>query len=191
MRNVVIMFISAAAFSLTFTLSSSVPASCSVDREAILALDYQSFDQDPQGGWRSLADMGCNKQAADIIRDWRERHSDSRYILFWHEGQARAFAGEYEAAIKLFDRSRRPTREDRIGWNLYVDGSVAFLRGQRKKVEAARASLARVPKPIGWDEMRGVDGQPLRAPWPVNLYVLDGFIRCWGELYMDAYGCPS
>lgn len=184
-------FIPTLAFVLTATGPSPMPGDCAFDREAALALDYRAFDQDPQGGWRALADKGCNIEAADLIRDWREYHSDTRYILFWHEGQSRAFGGEYKEAIRLFDKSRRPIGEDRIGWNFYVDGSVAFLRGDFQKLAAARASLAQVPKPLDWDGMRDADGKLLNALWPVNLNVLDGFIRCWGKHYRDAYGCPS
>lgn len=177
------------AFALSATGASAVPADCAFDREALLKLDYRSFDQDTQGGWRALAGKGCDREAADLIRDWRLQHNDSRYILFWHEGQSRAFDGDYEVAASLFEQSRRPA-EDRIGWNLYVDGSVAFLRGDMAKLQAARASLAEMPKPLDWDMMKGADGKLLNAKWPVNLNVLDGFIRCWGQHYRDAYGCP-
>lgn len=177
------------AFALSTTGASPVPADCAYDRDALLKLDYSSFDQNPKGGWRALASKGCNVEAADLIRDWRLQHNDSRYILFWHEGQNRAFNGDYDAAAFLFEKSRRPT-EDRIGWNYYVDGSVAFLRGDMAKLQAARASLARMPKPSDWDTMKGADGKLLNAKWPVNLNVLDGFILCWGQKYRDAYGCP-
>ncbi len=177
-------------FAISGTGSLAMPADCLSDREALLALDYQSFDQDPGGGWRALASKGCDREAADLIRDWRLRHNDSTYMLFWHEGQSRAFSGDYEAAINLFEQSRRPTGEDPIGWNLYVDGSVAFLRGDMVRLQAARERLLRTPKPPEWDGMRGADGKLLRATWPVNLNVLDGFIRCWGKRYRDAYGCP-
>lgn len=174
---------------LSAASASAVPADCAFDREALLQLDYRSFDQDPQGGWRALARKGCEREAADLIRDWRLQHNDSRYILFWHEGQSRAFNGDYEAAVTLFELSRRQS-EDPIGWNFYVDGSVAFLRGDMARLKAARASLARVPKPSDWDTMKGADGKLLNAKWPANLNVLDGFIRCWGEPYRSAYNCP-
>jgi hypothetical protein len=178
------------ALTLSAAGASSMPADCAFDREALLQLDYRSFDQDIKGGWRALAGKGCNREAADLIRDWRLQHKDSRYILFWHEGQSRAFDGDYEAAVDLFEQSRR-SAEDRIGWNFYVDGSVAFLRGDMAKLQAARANLAQMPKPLDWDTMKGANGKLLKVAWPVNLNVLDGFIRCWGKRYRDAYGCPG
>ena len=181
----------ALAFALATIGPPTVSVDCSFDHQALLALDYRLFDQDKQGGWRALADKGCDKEAADLIRDWREYHKNSDYILFWHEGQSRAFSGDYDAAIGLFEKSRRPIGEDRIGWNYYVDGSVAFLKGDLSKLKVDRESLARVPKPSDWDAMRGADGKLLHATWPVNLNVLDGLMRCWGKRYRDAYGCPS
>ena len=181
---------SALTFALSASGPSAMPVDCSFDRAAMLALDYRLFDQDKGGGWRALAHSGCDKEAADLIRDWREHHQASEYILFWHEGQMRAFSGDYDTAIGLFEKSRRPNREDQIGWNYYVDGSVAFLRGDLLNLKAARESLAKVQKPIDWDVMRDADGRLLNATWPVNLNVLDGLIRCWGKRYRDAYGCP-
>lgn len=185
-----LMLSSALVFALSATGPSAMSADCLIDRDALLSLDYQSFDQDPRGGWRALADRGCDKEAADLIRDWRERHEDRRSILFWHEGQSRAFDGDYPAAIGLFEQSRKPALEDRIGWNFYVDGSIAFLKGDLLKLKAARQRLAAMPKPLEWDGMRGIDGHLLNAKWPVNLNVLDDFVRCWGKRYRDAYGCP-
>jgi hypothetical protein len=183
------LVISGFAFVASAIATFSASPDCSFDREALLALDYQAFDQDSKGGWRALAQKGCNRAAADLIRDWREHHRDNGYMLFWHEGQSRAFSGDYRAAIGLFEKSRRPPGEDQIGWNFYVDGSVAFLRGDLPKLRVARVRLTRVPKPLEWDGMRGTDGKLLNASWPVNLNVLDGFIRCWGKRYSDAYGC--
>ena len=180
----------ALAFALSATEPSPISVDCSFDHAAMLALDYRLFDQDMRGGWRTLAHKGCNKEAADLIRDWREHHKDSKYILFWHEGQMRAFDGDYETAIGLFEKSRRPKEADQIGWNFYVDGSEAFLRGDLMQLTAARENLAKVEKPLDWDAMRGAGGRLLNLAWPVNLDVLDGFIRCWGKRYKDAYGCP-
>lgn len=170
--------------------TGDVDRDCLFDREAMLALDERSFDQNPAGGWRELAARGCDAQAADLIRDWRETHRSSSPILFWHEGQNRAFVGDYAAAKVLFARSRRPAGTDGIGWNHYVDGSIAFLDGDLPKLRSARHALSMLPKPDHWDAMRGADGQLLHASWPVNLHVLDGFVRCWGDAYRDAYGCP-
>ena len=162
---------------------------CTYDRAAMLALPQQAFDQDMSGGWRALSMRGCEKEAADLIRDWRTAHTSesSRGILYWHEGQLRANLGENVAAIALFERARKTVEEDRgMGWNLYVDGSIAFLRRDRPSFDKAHAALAALPKPEGFDP-RGPDGKPITIRWPMNLNVLDGFARCWDKSYRQAY----
>lgn len=167
---------------------------CSYDHAAMLALEQRAFDQDMTGGWRGLSNRGCTAEAADLIRDWRTAHPadrpDAATILFWHEGQLRAELGQTEEAIALFERSRKSEEMDRgWGWNLYVDGSIAFLRGNRPGLERARAALAGLPPPPELANARGPDGKPMAIRWPMNLNVLDGFLRCWGQSYHDAYGC--
>ncbi len=163
---------------------------CAHDRAAMLALPLPAFDQDMKGGWRPLVDRGCEQEAADLIRDYRTANKSTSFTLFWHEGQLRADAGRTKAAIALFDRARRPAAEDVIGWNHYVDGSIAFLRRDRPGLQAARARLAALPKPPGFDPV-GPDGKPRPTAWPLNLHVLDGFLRCWGQPYKAAYRCPE
>ena len=168
---------------------------CAHDRARLMALDQPAFDQDMTGGWRALAMAGCDSAAADLIRDWRAAHTGADMpnpgILFWHEGQLRANAGQTAAAIALFDRSRKTAAEDAgFGWNLYVDGSIAFLRRDRAGFDMARATLAVLPRPAGFDP-RGPDGKPVTVRWPMNLNVLDGFRRCWNRPYKEAYTCAT
>lgn len=163
---------------------------CAYDRGRLLALDQKAFDQDLQGGWRVLTENPrCYVAAADLIRDYREAHDSTDSILFWHEGQMRAFAGQSEAAIELFEKSRHK-EPDWTGWNLYVDGSVAFLRHDRSALQAARDKLAALPKPPDWPPT-GPDGKPFNVPWPPNLNVLDGFIACFDQIYEKAYGTQT
>lgn len=166
---------------------------CHYDRAAMLALRYDAFDQDMAGGWRALSNRGCTAEAADLIRDWRAvRGSDAPDVrlLFWHEGQMRAEIGQKSQAISLFERSRKPVEVDRgWGWNLYVDGTIAFLRGDRRGLERARAALAVLPKPPALAKMVGPDGKPMKLQWPRNLNMLDGFRHCWGQTYRQALAC--
>ncbi len=184
-----------AIFTLALLTASAEMTSCRHDRQSLLALDLQAFDQDINGGWRTLEAQGCAVEAADLIRDWRKAHGgmgDADALLSWHEGQLRADAGQYANAVKLFDAGRHPAAEDaKWGWNLYVDGSVAFLRGDLAALEAARAKLAILPRPAELEDAIGVDGRPRKVRWPMNIGVLDGFIRCWGQSYKAAYRCPA
>ncbi len=182
-------------------LSPAQAADCSYDRAALVALNQDRFDQDLNGGWRVLASRGCDHAAAEAIREWREAHKAEVSTLFWHEGQMRANAGETDAAIALFRRAYHRPGEDRGGaWALYVDGSIAFLRGDKAGLEAARAKLVATPKPADFDEVARDDkGKPILMPdgsewriqWPLNLNVLDALRRCWGQTYKQAYACPQ
>jgi hypothetical protein len=164
-------------------------ASCTYDHDAMLELDQVAFDQDMAGGWRLLAsEPGCEAVAADLIRDYREHHDSSATILLWHEGQMRASAGQTESAIELFSASYGEG-EDPIGWNLYVDASIAFLEGDRERLEAVRADKAGLPEPDDY-ELRDADGNPVDLPWPPNLPAVDRLLDCFEEDYATAYqGC--
>lgn len=170
---------------VALSLQAAVPAPapppdpCQVDRRAMLALGMDAFDQDHQGGWRPLSERpGCKGTAADLIRDYRLFMQDRIPILYWHEGQLRADLGQNEAAAQLMDRTRRDPGDERAPWwNAYVDGTIAFLRGNRAALVAARQRLAAVPRPA---DTGG------RA-WPPNLAVVDGLLRCFGRPYAEAY----
>jgi hypothetical protein len=157
------------------------PDPCPVDRRAMLALGMDAFDQDLGGGWRPLAERpGCQDVAAGLIRAYRDFVQDRIPILTWHEGQLRANLGQTDEAVRLMDRTRRDSGDERAAWwNPYVDGTIAFLRGNRAALIAARDRLAAVPRPAD---------MPADRAWPPNLGVVDGLIRCFGRPYREAYG---
>ena len=157
---------------------------CEVDYGAMMALRIDAFDQDMNGGWRPLARRPeCRDEAAELIRVYREFVEPRIRLLYWHEGQIRAGLGQHDAAIALFEKSRRDD-EDEYGWNHYVDATIAFLRGDRISLESARARLASSRIPDRGPDWRGFAG-------PMNLDVVDGFIRCFGRPYEEAYGTPA
>ena len=128
---------------LAATLSVTVRAECNHDRERMLSLNLKSFDQDEGDGWRKIAKVeGCKPVAADIIREYRIKNSTKESILYWHEGQLRAELGENESAIFLFEKTRRPSDLNRIGWNFYLDASIAFLKKDKEKLLKSRNLLA-------------------------------------------------
>jgi len=173
-------------------------SSCEVDRARLLALDEQQFDQDQSGGWRTLADTpGCNLAAADLLRDYRQAHHNEAGILYWHEGQLRAFSGQSEQAIVLMNKSHKPAAQDRAGWNQYVDATIAFLRKDRAALDKANAALAAVVPPVGKDvppvvngvmEVSMADGQTMKIRWPPNIDVVEGLAKCFDQPYETAYG---
>jgi hypothetical protein len=164
-------------------------SACFSDRAALLALDQQAFDQDLQGGWRAVAARpGCELAAADLIRDYRQSKDKRDSILYWHEGQLRALAGQSGEAIVLFDQARHP-EPDAMGWNLYVDASISFLKGDKPALLGTREALAALPKPPDFAP-RDPSGRPLPIAWPPNLNVVDGFVACFGKSYREAYSPP-
>lgn len=165
---------------------------CVHDRDTLLALDYDAFDQNPEGGWRPLgADPACYATAAALIAAYRDRHTASldpgqQRILHWHEGQLRAGDGERAAAITLFEAARD---DDGPAWNLYVDATLAFMRHDRDAFDRSREALAALPKPDGWDES-AADMQRrfgFRPTWPMNLDVVDRMASCFDADYFAAY----
>ena len=161
--------------------------SCAYDRAALLALEEQSFDQDLEGGWRAVArQQGCLEAAANLIRDYREANGLSSYILFWHEAQLRAYSDDTQPAIALFEQSYKAP-DDGLGWNIYVDATVAFMRGDREALLAARKRLVALPEPPNrfTVDVNGNEIEP--PPWPPNLRVVDNLIRCYERTYAEAY----
>lgn len=187
--------------------ASAAPAAaaCDYDLEAMLALDVQAFDQDLSnggGGWRKVAGMpDCELDAADLIRAYRNRHGIEGGTLAWHEGQMRASGGQYAQAVRLFDAARHEPAQDSVGWNHYVDASIAFLERDMDRLLAAREGLAATPAPTDPDFPPVIDGyvtfpsepgQPeMKFRWPPNLEVVDALQRCFDESYRIAYGEPS
>ncbi|WP_122464606.1 hypothetical protein [Brevundimonas lutea] len=163
-------------------------AACDFDRDAMLAMDEQTFDQTPEG-WRSLHGEGCIDQAAQLIADYRAHTGSEGHMLYWHEGQLRAEQGQSDAAIALLDQARQPAL-DFQGWDHYVDASIAFLNQDRSALEAARERLAATPTPDMEMIATLPDGRRVRVPWPPNLNVVDGFVRCFDEPYAVAYRAP-
>lgn len=170
-------------------LAADTPADvCVPDRVALLALDGQAFDQDLNGGWRSIAyKPGCETAAADLLRDYRAAHpQEPDRILYWHEGQLRAMTGDTAGALPLLDHSRDPRDTSRAqAWNAYVDATLAFLRHDRPALLAARDRLSHVPRPPEPDET----GSAMKmVAWPMNMGVVDGLVACFSKPYADAYG---
>ena len=165
------------------------PPDCSYDLEAMLELDLNAFDQDiPNGGWRRLSNLDCHEEAAELIRAWRHEKRNHRHILYWHEGQMRAFAGQTDEAIALFDLTRKSQDFDAdFGWNHYVDGTIAFLRRDKDGLDRAIERLSRVPEPEN-TTITLSNGIVIEQTWPPNMNVLRAFENCWIKSYSAAYG---
>jgi hypothetical protein len=157
---------------------------CWVDTEAMLNMAPEEFDQGAQG-WRALATkMGCDAQTANLIAEYRGRHwgqlkQHELHISYWHEGQARAMAGESQGAIPLLLAGINPSSD--FGFSDYALATVAFLHHDLDGLKAARARLAVLPRP-SW--------LPIEEKWPQNLDVVDGLLACFEKPYREAYSGP-
>ena len=179
---------------------------CGVDETALadlLALDMNAFDQDFSGGWRAIEYRdGCSVAAATVIEAYTlystpHAPQGSLVMLRWHAGQALANAGAYDQARAFFAGSYQPgSDQGSAEWNLYVDGTLAFLDRDQGALMAARTVLAAMP--VSAEERAArqafLDDNPrISMPdgfvdEPSNLNVLDDFLACWDRSYADAYG---
>lgn len=171
---------------------------CAYDHAGMLALDENRFDQNMSGGWRTLASTpGCALVAADLLHDYREAHHKDSGLLYWHEAQVRAFAGQYKEAIALMKHAYMPAAADKAGWNAYVDATIAFLRKDSAALEQAKTRLAAVPPPPkgadmppivnGYMEVKFADGTTRKMRWPPNIDVVEGLQHCFDLPYVEAY----
>lgn len=174
---------------------------CGYNRELELARDAVAFDQTEGQGWRPLYDAKCFIEAAELLREWQAQHGADfnltnprdrslSHVLIWHEAQMWTFGQRNDVALPIFERTYREVDGgSEQAWNLYVDGTLAFLRRDKPALEEAIAELAEIPPPPGWDKAVGMDGRPISLPWPQNLDVLQGLLRCWTQPYSVAYVC--
>jgi hypothetical protein len=158
---------------------------CVYDRTRLLALNMAEFDQDLDGGWRAVANQsGCFNAAADLIRDYHAALQEKSFLLYWHEGQVRAISGDYAAALPLFEMSYN-TQNDTIGWNLYVDATIAFVKRDKTALAKAYFALANLPVPV--NAQLDQNGNSIADSWPPNLSVVEDLLACFDQQYLEAY----
>lgn len=187
-----------ATFASTASAQEADTERCPHDRARLLALDERQFDQDLSGGWRQLSNMpGCTLVAADLLRDYQQTRNTNSGLMFWHEAQLRANAGQYLEAIALMKRSYKPANDDKAGWNAYVDATIAFLARDKAALQRARQALSAIPAPVGanvppvvdgYMEVDFADGVKRKIRWPPNIDVIEGLEACFDKPYAQAYG---
>lgn len=162
------------------TVSENQEPKCTIsaaDREALLNLDYNAFDQSlPDGGWRKY--QQCPQLTREIIDEYTSRHEKTLQkqqwdVLVWHSGQISAMMGDYADAIskmkKTFKSNEKAT--DAFLWNPYARATIAFLKREKSSLVSERKKLARGMSPFN----------------RLNLRKVDAFIRCFDSSYLEAY----
>jgi len=168
---------------------------CIADRDALMHLDFWTFDQDPERGVRKVLDKpGCDLAAADLMADYHAaligkgervayKFPDQEVtfsetgevgMLYWHEGQVRAFAGQTDRAIDLFRKSVSADIDNSAAKQHYALATIAFLEHEKDGLLVERKALAEIAPP---DDL--------------NLGVVDGLVACFGKSYKVAYGAPE
>ncbi|MEM1150508.1 MAG: hypothetical protein AAGI03_08105 [Pseudomonadota bacterium] len=185
-----VLLLALCAGSLTSASAKEPP--CIEDREAMLALEFWTFDQNPDLGWPSVQRKdGCSAEAADLIAEYHQRLREKGEpvyakhpevgefevdddgevsLLYWHEGQVRAGMGDYEAARELFVLNTDVEENNSRGFRHYALATIAFLDGDLETMKSERELLAALD----------VNG--------FNTAAIDSMIRCFGRPYMEAYG---
>jgi hypothetical protein len=114
-------------------------------------MDYMNmtpkdFDQSPEG-WRALDEKQRYLEASELILSYirQNRHditgmNPSLQVMYFHAGQEYAMAGEkhYENAIECFEYAYMESTK----WNLYVEGTIAFLKRDKTTLIQAIAGQA-------------------------------------------------
>jgi hypothetical protein len=129
------------------------------DREALLSLSWQEFDQKQNSGWRVFVNPDRKEYlvGARLIEAYLERHRDltarQRALLHYHavhlyiyravrggEGDVKEALPHLEGAVVA--HGEEPPSAD---WNDLVQATKAFLLGDRNELLAVRARLASLP----------------------------------------------
>lgn len=165
---------------------------CISDAEwnAAMQLSWVDFDQNPEKGWRLVADKdGCQAIAADMIAQYRRWMKARDSGLGFHQGQMHAVAGETDLAITEFKAQLEQNRPKAS--RLYIEATIAFLEQDLTALETAYEALLELPKPAGFDDgvakfkQQYPDFDPPR--WPTNVDVFEGFLACFNKPYAEAY----
>lgn len=140
-----------------------------------LSLSYKDFDQTPGKGFRLLANLGCSKEAADLILIYMQKNRDYTSSLTWHASQMRALHGDYVVAAQ-YARMTLKEKEDfarePLRWNDYVQATIAFLERDSARLKQHRDKVA--------------EGREQYWGNALNLKLLDKLIANFDKSYKDA-----
>ncbi|MFN1834277.1 hypothetical protein AB2B38_003350 [Balneola sp. MJW-20] len=170
----------------------------------LIKLSYRDFDQDFSGGWRAISENdGCENTALSLIEYYIifHKHTSLNQLktLRWHAGQLAANIGNYPYAVALFETNliadEAALTDDEWLWQLYVKGSISFLKRDLNSLQEVRDQLAAIPVSEEEQEARRKflrDNPSISMPdgfveSPQNLNVLDRLIECFDSNYEVAY----
>jgi hypothetical protein len=127
------------------------------ERDAILSLPWQQFDQTLDSGWRVYSVRHEYRAAADVIEVYLKQHSEltvrQRAVSHFHAGQMRVYGGRTQAGVALMSKALVP--EIPLGlpddWNIMVSAHIAFVTGDCAKLVTLKEQVATFsPSRVEW-----------------------------------------
>jgi hypothetical protein len=110
--------------------------------ESLMKMDYQSFDQTMDDGWRQYHDDP--ELQIQLILDYIEQNEATEQSLKWHLGQLYGVIDRPDDAVDYF-RQCIYTHSDlsvyQKAWNYYVKGSIAFMEKDKEGLNLYTDSL--------------------------------------------------
>lgn len=162
------------------TGSAHARAECRLSDADLIAnrsLTWQQFDQQSTTptSWRALMARECYETAAHAYADYLAygpipQGERWQTTARFHLGQSLASAGKTGEAARVIATARRETEVGGLRWNLYVQGTYAFLMRDRVGLANALTELKLQP------------GQSNA----INAGVLSGLQFCWDKPYQEA-----
>jgi hypothetical protein len=128
------------------------------ERDAILSLPWQQFDQTLDSGWRVYSARHEYRAAADVIEVYLKQHPEltvrQRAVSHFHAGQMRVYDGHTEAGVALMKKALVPEIPPGLpdDWNIMVSAHIAFVTADRATLVALKEQVAALP--------------PSRVEWP-------------------------
>lgn len=128
------------------------------ERDAVISLPWQQFDQILDSGWRVYSARHEYRAAADVIEVYLKQHPELTVrqgaVSHFHAGQMRVYDGRAEAGVALMKEAVVPEIPPGLpdDWNIMVSAHIAFVTGDRAALVALKEQVAALP--------------PSRVEWP-------------------------
>jgi hypothetical protein len=122
------------------------------DRDILLSLPWQQFDQTLNSGWRVYSARREYRVAADLIEIYLKRHPDltvrQRAVSRFHAGQMRVRDGRTQAGLLQMKQALAPENTPGLSddWNIMVSAHIAFLTDDRATLVALKEQVAGLPR---------------------------------------------
>src|SRR6185503_4078556 len=103
------------------------------NRDVLLSLPWQQFDQTLNSGWRVYSARHEYRLAADVIEIYLKQHQEltirQRAVSHFHAGQMRVRDGRTQAGLTHMKQALATDNTPGLSddWNIMVSAHIAFL----------------------------------------------------------------